>query len=359
MDNIDSIKSQITFKNISFLILIICIVAAIIKLPDIFLLIFAGFVISSSINPMIDKLSKKMPRTVATALMIILITIITLGLFIPIIVLAVKEIKEFFVQLPTQIQNLQNYIDTLKIGNQSLASVFNLDRSLANSSTIAKNIIDNSINFTIGVFGALTVLVTLGIIVFFFSNDRDKIKNILVQLFPPRIRPAASRIMDDLETKVGGYVTAQILSITQVGVFVAVGLALLRVDYAIFLGLIAAILDLVPIVGPVITFGLIVLVAFTKGPLVCILAVFVLLFAQFVENNWAKPYFFSKYMDMHPLIVIFSFIFAASFLGVIGVILAPAIAAVIVTLFEEIYLKPMNDSASVICEEVKKEDDND
>ena len=165
--------------------------------------------------------------------------------------------------------------------------------------------------------------------------------------------------MDDLETKVGGYVTAQILSITQVGVFVAVGLALLRVDYAIFLGLIAAILDLVPIVGPVITFGLIVLVAFTKGPLVCILAVFVLLFAQFVENNWAKPYFFSKYMDMHPLIVIFSFIFAASFLGVIGVILAPAIAAVIVTLFEEIYLKPMNDSASVICEEVKKEDDND
>ena len=48
-------------------------------------------------------------------------------------------------------------------------------------------------------------------------------------------------------------------------------------------------------------------------------------------------------MDMHPLIVIFSFLVAAKFLGVIGVILAPAIAAVVVALFKEIYIIPMNE----------------
>ena len=210
-------------------------------------------------------------------------------------------------------------------------------------SVLAKGIIDNSINFTVSIIGALTIIITLGIIVFFFSNDRDKIQNTMLALFPPTIRDNAKKTMNELETKVGGYVTAQVLSIMQVGIVTAAGLMILIVEYAIFLGLIAAIMDLVPIVGPIVTFGLIILVSYPKGLLICILSCLVLIIAQTIENNWAKPYFFSKYMDMHPLIVIFSFLVAAKFLGVIGVILAPAIAAVIVALFKEIYIKPMNE----------------
>ena len=48
-------------------------------------------------------------------------------------------------------------------------------------------------------------------------------------------------------------------------------------------------------------------------------------------------------MDLHPLIVIFSFVLAAKLIGVIGVVFAPAIAAVIVTLFDEIYVRIMNE----------------
>lgn len=137
--------------------------------------------------------------------------------------------------------------------------------------------------------------------------------------------------------------TAQFLSITQVGVCVAVGLAILHVNYAVFLGFISAVMDLVPVVGPVISGVVILLVAISHGPVIAALAIGVLLLAQFIENNWAKPYFFSKYMDLHPLIVIFSFVLAAKLIGVIGVVFAPAIAAVIVTLFDEIYVKIMNE----------------
>ena len=49
-------------------------------------------------------------------------------------------------------------------------------------------------------------------------------------------------------------------------------------------------------------------------------------------------------MALHPLVVIFSFIIAAQFLGVVSVLIAPAIAAVVVTLFEEVYIKTLNDS---------------
>lgn len=336
-------KNCFTAKNISFTILILFIIFMLIKMTDIALLLFGSYVISSAINPFVDKMAEKMPRTAATVIMIILITLITLGVFIPIIVMSVNEIREFLNQLPQQIENIQNFLNTFKIGGQNIAQYLNVDTVLNNSSNIAKEVIDKSINFTLGIVGVLTILVTIGIIVFFLTNDREEIKNFTLKLFPKQMRDRASQVIDDLETKVGGYVTAQILSISIVGIVVALSLLIMRVEYSVFLGFISAILDLVPIVGPVLAGVLILLVAFPKGWIICALAIGSLLLGQFIENNWAKPYFFSKYMDLHPLVVIFSFVVAAKFLGVIGVLLAPAIAAVVVTLFEEIYVKTMND----------------
>ena len=337
-------KNFFTAKNISFLLMILFIIFLIFKMTDIALLLFCSYVITCAINPLVNKLSNKMPRSVAVAIVITAIIFITLGVLIPIVVMAFNEIKEFLNQLPQQIEKLQVFITNFKIAGQNIASYLNIDTVLQNSSNIAKQIIDKSINITIGFFGVLTILVTVGIIVFFLSNDREQIKNYTLKLFPHHLRKRTSAVIDELEAKVGGYVTAQFLCVTIVGIIVAVSLLLLKVEYAILLGFISAILDLIPVVGPVLAGVLIFLVAFPKGWLICILAVSSLLLGQFIENNWSKPYFFSKYMDLHPLVVIFSFVIAAKFLGVVGVIIAPAIAAVLITLFEEIYIKTMNDN---------------
>ena len=337
-------KKSFTVQNIYFTALVLFILFLLVKMTDIALLLFCSYVIASAINPFVDKLSEKMPRAYAVTLMIVLVTLVTIGIFIPIVIMSVNEIKEFLNQLPQQINNVQNFVNNSKIAGQDVSQYLNFDTVLNNSTTIAKEVIDKSINFTIGFVGVLTILVTVGIVVFFLSNDRDKIKDFSLKLFPQKIRSRASKIIDELEIKVGGYVTAQLLSITTVGIIVAVVLLILRVDYAVFLGFISAILDLVPIVGPILSGALILLIAFPKGWIVCLIAIGSLLLGQFVENNWAKPYLFSKYMDLHPLVVIFSFVVAAKFLGVVGVLIAPAIAAVFVTLFEEIYVKTMNEN---------------
>ena len=336
-------KNSFTIKNVSFALLVLLVLFFIIKMTDIALLLFCGYLIACAINPFVNKMSEKMPRAWAVTIMILVITLVTLGVFIPIGVMAFNEIKEFLNQLPQQIQNIQQFLDTFKIGGQDIAQYLNIDTVLDNSAMIAKEVIDRSINITIGIVGVITILVTLSIIVFFMSNDRNEIKSFALKLFPSPLRNKASEVMDQLETKVGGYITAQLLSIMIVGIVVAVTLLIMKVEYAVFLGFISAVLDLVPIVGPIISGVLILLIAFPKGWIVSIIAIGSLLLGQFIENNWAKPYFFSKYMDLHPLVVIFSFVIAAKFLGVIGVLIAPAIAAVVVTLFDEIYVKTMND----------------
>lgn len=338
------LKGGFSAQNISFGILVLFVIFLLVKMTDIALLLFVSYVISSAINPVVDKMSAKIPRALATTIMIFVITLVTLLVFTPIVIMSVNEIKEFLNQLPQQLQNIQHFLGTFKIGGQTISDYLDINTVLTTSSPIAKEVIDKSINITIGFVGVLTILVTIGIIVFFLTNDRDQIKEYILKMFPVSIREKSSNVIDELETKVGGYVTAQLLSITIVGIVVALVLLILKVEYAVFLGFISAILDLIPIVGPIVSGVLILLVAFPKGWVVVALAIGSLLLGQFLENNWAKPYFFSKYMDLHPLVVIFSFIIAAQFLGVVGVLIAPAIAAVVVTLFEEIYIKTINNS---------------
>ena len=337
------IKSSLTVKNISFFIFIAFIIFCIVKMPDVAMLIFASYVISCSINPLVDRLESKIPRPVATVLVILGVSVVAIGVFTPIIITAIREIKEFITELPNQINSIEAHLNTMKIGSQHLSDMFNLDTGLTNSSKLTQEIFNKSVNFTMGLFGALTIIVMTGIIVFFLTNEKKMIKETFLKLFPSSIRYRTSKVIDKLEIQVGGYVSAQVLCMTQVGVVVAVGLGFLHVEYALFLGFLTAALDLIPIIGPTIAGVVILLIALPKGALICTLAVLLLLFAQFIENYWARPYFFSKYLDLHPLIVIFSFVLAAKLLGMIGLIFAPAIAAVLVTLFREVYIKTMNE----------------
>ena len=61
--------------------------------------------------------------------------------------------------------------------------------------------------------------------------------------------------------------------------------------------------------------------------------------AQLIENNFVRPLMFSKLLNIHPLLVFLFIFLAAKFLGIIGVVFAPAIAALVVVLIEEIYMK--------------------
>lgn len=339
-------KECFSKTNIYFGLLILFCIFVLLKMTDIALLVFCCYVIFAAINPIVNKLSEKMPRLWASLIMITIVILAVIGIFIPIVSLSVHEVKEFAQQLPSQIANIQGFLQKYSFNGQSLDDMFSMKYTWGSNTKIASDIIEKSINITLGLFGVITILVTMGIVIFFFTNDRDEIKSFSLKLFPMRLRERASEVIDDLELKVGGYVLAQMFSMIIIGIIVAIGLALLGVDYAILLGFIAGVSDLIPIVGPTICGVLILLAAFSKGWVIAVLAVVVLIVAQFIQNNWAKPYFFSKYMDLHPLIVIFSFVIAAKFLGVIGVIIAPALAAVIVTLFNEIYIKNMNEESN-------------
>jgi len=162
--------------------------------------------------------------------------------------------------------------------------------------------------------------------------------------FPATIQDKASKIYDTISHKVGGYVIAQLLNMLVIAILTAIGLSLIKVDYALLLGLIAGVLDIIPVIGPTIALALCLITAYSMGPIALILVVVAFLTAQWIANNLVRPVIFGRFLDLHPLIIIFALLVSAQFLGIWGVILAPAIASLVFVLYDEIYIKTINTS---------------
>lgn len=329
-------------KNILFLILAIFLIWFIGQIQNTAILAFACFVLACSLMPAVDKLEKYMNRSLASTVVIIG-TILTFILFLfPIITISIQEIHQFFGKIPHITNEIISFINNKTIMGKAIIEYIDISALTSSSSQMASDIVNKSIDFTVTVLEIITVVITMGVIVFYMLNEKNLIRDAVILMFPPKLKPRAKEVYTNIENKVGGYVIAQVLSMSTVAIITAIGLMLLKVEYALLLGLIAGILDIIPIAGPTIAVLLGVLCASPQGLLIAVLTVVVYLTAQWISNNFIRPLVFGKFLDLHPLIIIFAFLIAAQFLGVWGVILSPAIAALLLTLFDELYLKTIN-----------------
>lgn len=339
-------QNRNAYKYFLFILLAIFALWAVAQIKEIAMLFFGAFVIACSINPLVDKLSQKMPRGVATTIMLVAMTLLIIVVLLPVGVTTAKELKTLFSLIPTGLEGAQKWVQTATVFGYHANDFINADAISFDTGEIAGNILDKSYVITMGIIDAITVVFSIAMIVFYLVYEKDGINKSALKLFPPKFKKHAAEIMVAIETKVGGYVIAQALSMSTVGFFTVLGLVLCGVQYALLLGIIAGILDIIPIVGPTLALTLGIAAAAAKGWVWIIPVIAVYLIAQWISNQLVRPIVFGKFMQLHPLIVLFSFFVGAQFLGVWGVILAPALAATVVTLFDELYVKTINAKGS-------------
>ncbi len=339
-----SFKKYLTTKNVVFALLAIVILLFISQIKVIALLFFASYVIACSLNPIVDKLAKKLKRPTAASLVLLGTLIVSVALFIPIIFIAVKQIEGLVTVLPDNLDYLQNVILTHKIYGHKIPEIIDIDSIIKTTSPFATGLLNQSINITIGFTQGILFFLAICMIVFYFMADKDEVKEGIMGIFPVAIKETASNIYDNISHKVGGYVIAQILNMIVIGFLTGIGLSLVKVDYAFVLGLITGVLDIIPVIGPTIALALCLITAYAMGPIALILVVVAFLTAQWISNNLVRPVIFGRFLNLHPLIIIFALLVAAQFLGVWGVILAPALASLVFVLYDEVYLKTINKS---------------
>jgi len=334
-------QKYVSAKNVIFFIIALLFLVFIIKIKDIAILFFASYVIACSLNPLVDKLSK-LKRSTASAIVLSTTVLITSIFFIPIIIMAGHEIKSFIANIPTYIENIKLFILNTPFLNQTQLAKIDIADFISSASGITSNFVNQSINISINFAQAIVYLLAALIIIYYFMADKEEVKEAYMSLFPAQMKTRADEIIEAISKKIGGYVVAQIATMTSVGIIMTIGLMLGRIDYALLLGLITAVLDIVPVVGPAIALGICLITAYKAGWIAITIVLVVFVIAQWAENNLIRPYIFSKFLDLHPLIIYLFLFITAQYLGVVGVIFAPAIAATVCVLIQELYIKNIN-----------------
>ena len=311
-------------QNIIFLIGIVIYTICLFTITDIALMLFVTYVIACALNPLVDKLEKKMKRNVAAAIVFGGFIGGLLLMFLPIVIIGGNEIVHLAAQYPQYVDQIKEYIT-----NSPVVQEFaNSGGLIASITSISK--------------GGLYLFVAM-IFTYFLMVDRDKLITAALRFFPKKSRERFREIYEISEEKLSKFVSGQFIASASVGLIMIVGLLFLNVDSAVVLGCISAVLDIVPIVGPAIALIICLAVVYKMGWTVVILTAVIFAIAQIVENNVVKPYVFGKFMDLHPIVIYIFLFVCAKYFGAVGAIFAPAIAADTCVLIEELYLKNMDE----------------
>ena len=338
------LKKYINPKTLIFAALLIIVLIFSPKVSGLLMVLFASFVFAAALNPFVNKLQDKIKNRAVSAAIVVVTSVIALfALILPIIVMCYKEIELFISLMPQKAQNLYTFITNTKLYGKSLSQFIPMD-NIANASTnIAQNVLNQSLNITMGVGQTIFIILALTMFIYYILVDRTYLRNKFLEFFPPDLKEKAGVILYNITSRVGNYVRAQVLSMITVGVMVTLEVALLGIDYPILLGLIAGICEIIPLLGPAIAIAILSAIAFPLGWTKIVIAVLLFLAIQQISNYVIRPFLFGKFMKLHPINIMVAIFVAEEFLGVWGVILSPAIAATICVLVDELYLTPINE----------------
>ena len=187
-----------------------------------------------------------------------------------------------------------------------------------------------------GVLGGIIGFVTILIVTFYLLVDSRNIHDTFLRVFPFSERSRVSAITRAITVKVSAWLGGQLFLAAVIGVTTVIGLWALGIPFFYVLALIAAIGELIPVVGPILAAVPAVAVALTVSPQKALLVVIFFVVQQQFENHILVPKVMSRQVGVSAVVVIVALLIGGNLLGIVGALLAVPTAAIIQVLVMEI-----------------------
>lgn len=195
------------------------------------------------------------------------------------------------------------------------------------------------------VLGGVVSIVSGGVQVFFillisayFLYDFPRFSRAAVRYVPVRYREVYLDVRSKTDRVVGGFLRGQLLINLVIGVTLWIGFTLLDVPLALTLAFVAALFNIVPYLGPIISSVPAVLLALTVGPWTAVGALVVIVLANQLEAHVYAPLILGKTTNLHPVTVIISILIGVALFGLLGAFIAIPVVALAKVLLEEYLL---------------------
>ncbi len=319
------------------------------KAAAIFLPLILATVLAFILYPLVRKLShlrlwptqKTLPLEIAILLAFVL-TGILLSIMISYIFMPfVGEFNQFVASLPKLVVRVKQLLFSLSTSVQIVELPENMrtmiDNSLSNAATYSLNLATRVINATFGFAGQVVELIVVPVLAFYFLKDWSTLRAAFISVFPVAAHKKTRMIVDEMGLVISGYVRGQLLVSALMGMMVFLGMLFLDVDYPLVLGLIAALTEAIPVVGPIIGAIPALLLAFLASPALALKVLIFYLVIHQLENNILVPHVMKHTLELHPVTVIISLLIGAHLSGVLGMIVAVPVAAILKVLYKHLW----------------------
>lgn len=291
--------------------------------------VFIALFLTLALNPAVERLERRFGgrRGLATGvvMLVAIAAIAAIGaLFIPTLV---DQVSGFAKKVP-------DYLDDLTKGRGRLGFLETKYHLVEKARAAIHNggakklfgLSGTALAVTKGVINAVVATVTIVFMTFFMLVEGPAWVDRVLGLIRPESRPRWRSVGHDIYRTVGGYVTGNLLISVIAGVSTGIVLLIMGVPYAVALGLVVAILDLIPLAGATIAGIIITIVAFLHSiPAGIVVVAFFVVYQQ-VENHLLQPVVYGRTVQLSPLAVLISVLIGAELAGVLGALAAIPVA---------------------------------
>lgn len=316
---------------------------------DTFYTVLISAILAYIFNPVINYLEKhKIPRIIG----ILIVYIFIIGIFIILSLLVIprtgREIKGFFAALPTYFDRISQFLDNLYIkyytNLDNMPPIFkSLEGIILDNINAIKDIIINSISRffegLISTFSRVISLILIPILTFYFLKDKDYFKNKLYITIPKNKRKEIKELSLEIDRALSQFIRGRLILALFVGVATTIFLFILRVDFALVIGILTGIADIIPYFGPFIGFLPAVFFAYLNSPIKALWVALLFVGIQWAGNNILAPKIIGESIGMHPVTVLLALIIGGGAFGVVGMIFSIPVVAVLRIIFGYILVK--------------------
>jgi predicted PurR-regulated permease PerM len=295
----------------------------IVRLWPIAILILVSLMLVAALAPVVRKIQRKYNRKTATTLVVVMLLAVIVG----ILAITVPPVVAQFTRLASDLERILTEVQTnLSEHSPSLAKALAHIRVVALPDTDAPQ---TTRDFVFTAFTLVAGFVTVLMLTVYLVVDGPAVATTLVSFFPRERRLQIRQMFGEIADQVGAYIRGQLLTSFLAGMVAFVVLSAFGVPNALALSWLVALLDAIPIVGPIAAMVPIAVTAYGVSAETAAWVLGILIVYSQIESYIIVPRLFGKALNLSPLTVLLSILVGATLLGIVGAFIALPFAAMV------------------------------
>ncbi len=298
---------------------------------------FIGFIIAWLLNPLVNKLQEKgVKRGLGVAIVFLLLLVVIYLFCLAVIPTLIEQINEMVKMIPDLMKDAREVIDKVFL---KLSNTTNIDMTETKvefiqyieefAKGLATDLPTKVLNIVQGLLSGIGKFLIGMVIGFYLLFNFNTLGEHFTSIVPKKFRADAENLLTSISEVLSKFVNGTLLVSLMLFVISVIGFEIIGLDAAVLFAFFCAVTNIIPYVGPYIGGVPAVLIAFSQSPLIGILTLVFIVLVQGIEGNFLHPYIIGKTMDLHPVTVVISLLIFEHFFGIMGMIIATPLVAII------------------------------